>query len=127
MADPDFGSDLSGVDDIDAALSTVDGRRALAEAVARRLGTNEGGQPDDPTYGYNLTSLIGSSESTSTIQSKVRAQCVAEEGVASARVTVLRIAETIDLDIALTPVGDGQPLKLSLSASAVTVSILGIQ
>ena len=125
MADPDFGSDLAGVDDIDPALSTVTGRRALAEAVARRHGTPEGSQPGDPAYGYDLTRLIGSSESPSVIQSKSRAQCLMEQGVTAARVTVLRVAETIELSIALeTQTG---PLRLVLSADQVTVAILGIE
>lgn len=125
MADPDFGSDLAGIDDINPALSTATGRRALAEAVCRRLSSPEGSLPGDPSYGYDLTMLIGSTTPASTIQSKVRAQCVAEEGVSSALVTVNQIAEALEVALVL-GTADG-PLKLVLLATAVSVEILGIE
>lgn len=84
----DFGEDLAGVDDLDAALSFVDGTRCWAEAVLCRLGNVAGTTEDDPTDGYDLTMLIGSVVDTVEVERNIVAQAKADERTETARAQV---------------------------------------
>ena len=84
------GSDFAGVTDVDPALRVSSGRRALGEAVARRLSTPLGALPDWPSYGYDLTTLIGTSVRDEIIRQNVRAQCIAEEEIERVNISINR-------------------------------------
>jgi hypothetical protein len=122
----ELGSDISGIEDLDPALSTVDGRRALAQAVARRYITPAGTHPDDPSYGYDLTDVIGSSVPPEEIEHYALAQARLEEEVEEARcsmsVTGPLDAQAIAMTITLV---DAQgPFTFTVVASALTVKLL---
>lgn len=55
-----YGVDLSCVDDISAALDEVDAfsRRAIGEALLRRLTCPRGQLPDDPNYGLDVRGYL---------------------------------------------------------------------
>jgi hypothetical protein len=122
-----LGTDISGVDDLDPALSVVGGRRALAEAVARRLGTPAGTNQDDPSYGFDLTDAVGSSMPPDEIEQQALAQARLEEEVEEARantvVTGSLDAQVVEMTITLI---DAQgPFAFTLRVDAdLTMSLL---
>lgn len=82
-----LGTDIAGVYNLDYALGTVSGPRALAEAILRRLTTPRGGLFYDPSYGYDLGSIIGSTVPASVVEQRVLEQVLAEEEVEDATCT----------------------------------------
>lgn len=117
-----LGSDLSGVLDIDFALSTVSGRTALGQAILRRLTTPRGGLVGDPTYGYAVFETIGSTVPTSVIEQRVLEQVLAEEEVEDARVSVQRTGES--LRIVISVVDAEGPFELTLTRDQLTTEAL---
>jgi ribosomal protein S13 len=122
----ELGSDISGVRDVDAALSEVSGRTALAQAILRRL-RNETGQgmpaDRDKDYGYDLREVIGTMLTATQISQKVRAQALAEEEVENCSVSITnRTADSIEIDLRVVD-GDG-PFELTVSADLLTVELL---
>jgi phage baseplate assembly protein W len=127
-----YGSCWSCVSDLASPGTFVTGNRAIAEAIARRLQTPRGGLIDDPTYGYDLTDFVDADVSPADLarmQSNVVAECLKDERVSGASVSVLLTAAGVMIaTIKLEPVG-GQPFTLVLSVSAVAVdpvTILGV-
>ena len=127
----DLGTDLSTPDgaDLDPLGGTVSGRRAVGQAIARRLVTPRGGLLDDPSYGYDLRQLVGEAlrpGDLATVQAEVADQCRADERVDDAAVTVTQsgAAVRVEIILALEAVG---PLRLVLSVSAVTSEILALE
>jgi len=118
----DYGSDIAGVDDVDAALSFVDGARVVAEAIASRLGNVAGTTEDDPSNGYDLTLLIGSTADTAEVQRKVVAQAKADPRVtsATASVTMNSSTMTVSLQVGLS---NGSSFSMVLDVSAARVAI----
>ncbi len=57
-ANPDFGTDLSCTSDLDPNAAEVNGTLGLAQALYRRLITARGGLIDDPTYGFDVASML---------------------------------------------------------------------
>jgi phage baseplate assembly protein W len=115
----ELGSDIAGVFDVDATLSVATGRRALAQAILRRLTTPRGGLIDSPAYGYDVTALIGSAVPPSIVEQRVLEQVVAEQEVKDARCTVTFTRDTLTVDIQVEE-GDG-PFSLTLTASELTI------
>lgn len=118
----DLGSDFAGVNDLTFALSVVTGRRALAEAILRRLRTRRGSLWTDPSYGFDLRGVIGTALTNSQISQRVTAQVLAEEEVESARVNVSRIGEEIQVEIEVTD-ADG-PFDFTITANSLTVDVI---
>lgn len=117
-----IGSDISGVMSLDFALTVSTGRRALAEAILRRLTTPRGGLFYDPAYGYSVLSLIGSTVPNTVIEQRVFEQVFLEEEVEDATITVTRTATSIRIELAIED-GEG-PFDLVLSASELTVEAI---
>jgi hypothetical protein len=83
-----LGTDIGGVFDLDATLSTVSGRTALAQAILRRLSNRRGSLIGNSSYGYDLLGLIGSTEPASVVEQRTLEQVLLEEEVQDARVGV---------------------------------------
>lgn len=116
-----LGSDISGVDDLDAGLTEVEGRLALAQAILRRFRTPRGTLPEDPAYGEDLTELIGTTLTPLRIEQKVVAQVYAEEEVERASADVTSLNETISISI---EVEDAQgPFELTVTSDELQVSM----
>lgn len=116
----ELGSCIGGISTMDYALSKVTGRTALAHRILRRLTTPRGGLFYAPTYGYDLTELIGSSVPVSVVEQRVLEQVLAEEEVADARATATLLNGTLSVEIQ-TVDAEG-PFTLVLNASELTVS-----
>lgn len=113
----DLGSDIAGIRDVDAALSVVTGRPALAQAILRRLTTTRGALPEDVTYGYDVTALIGSTAPMSIVEQRCREQALGEEEVHDASVAAALDPKTGTLQIALSVVASEGPFELTISVS----------
>lgn len=119
----ELGSDIAGVFDVDTTLSVMAGRRSLATAIFRRLFTPRGGLLGSPTYGYDVTALIGSTVTPSRIEQLVTEQVLDEEEVedASAVVTFNDSRSTLRIEIQVV-VADG-PFALTVAASELSTEL----
>ncbi len=123
----DYGSDIHCIDDIDPSFSVVTGRLAVAQALARRLGTPRGGLFYDPEYGFDLRQFAnaGFNQALSfQISAGIEAECVKDERVRSASASVTYDAQTERLTTAVDGISDAGPFRLVLSVSSVTVEVL---
>ena len=87
----DYGIDVSCLTSLDPYFGLVTGPECVAQAVARRLQTPLGGLLTDPTYGFDLRALLNdglSQASKLAIQTGIEAQCLYDERVDSADVSV---------------------------------------
>jgi hypothetical protein len=119
-----LSGDFSGVTDLDRALSVVSGPRCVAEAVARRLGSDE--LEDFPGYGFNLDEAIGSALPEYAIRQRVKGQVFAEEEVLDARIvvtkTTMEAGDSLDVEVTIQTV-EG-PASLTVTAGAVGVTAI---
>jgi len=123
MPNPEtLGSDISGVDDLDYALTTVGGRLALAQAILRRLGAQRGTLLGSPTYGYSIFDTIGSTVPVSVVEQRVLEQVTDEQEVEDASVTVSFSNGSLSIVIAVVD-GEG-PFTLTVNASQLTAQAM---
>jgi hypothetical protein len=111
-------------------FTTVNTRRIVAEAVARRLITSRGGLLDDPNYGFDITGFINDDMSQldiANLKGSIKSECEKDERVNRADVTMVvppngtgAYLITIFLET-----NDG-PFSLVLSVSSVTIDILKV-
>jgi len=128
----DLGTDLSTPDgmDLDPLGGTVTGRRAVGQAIARRLVTPRGGLLDDESYGYDLRQLVGEAlrpGDLATVEAEIADQCRMDERVDDVAVAVTLAATgalRVELTIATETLG---PLRLVLAVSAVSAEILALE
>lgn len=142
---PALGSDLSCVSDVTPDMREVSGRRALAEALVRRLQTPRGTLLDDQNYGFDLVGELGDDVTpafVASLQSTIVAEVQKDERVIAARAVVQFVApsqvaaamSTVISNPMPDPVGvlvvriDGQDgtgtFRLTLSVADVTVTLL---
>lgn len=135
MASVDYGSDISIVADIDLSGRVVTGPRLVAEAVARRLMTPNGGLIGDVHYGFDLSQYInddmGPADFAAMISGAVQ-ECLKDERVLAAEVTVetttldaSRTQKSLDVSITLT-ISSGT-FDLVLAVSDVGVELLSVE
>jgi hypothetical protein len=124
----DFGSDIGGVDDVDAELSFVEGAQCWAQAILCRLGNVEGTTEDDPTNGYDLSMLIGSVVEPGDVERKIVAQAMADERTATARASVTRSGETLVVTTTATSVkGDRLTAVHSVAEARIALIEFNLQ
>lgn len=127
----DFGYDVSCVTDLDPAFRQVTGREAVAQAIARRLGTKNGALAligDDPDYGSDLRELVGEDvgpRALFELQTRAEAEALKDERVLTAQASGSLAAGVLTLVLALSD-ADG-PFRLVLAVSEVSVQILKVQ
>lgn len=119
-----LGEDISGVRSIDRALTVASGRRALAEAILRRLTTPRGGLVGSPAYGYDALDTIGASVPAGVVEQRVLEQVLAEEEVEDARCSVAFDARLGSMTILVEVTEAGGPFELTLTSDQFTVSAL---
>jgi phage baseplate assembly protein W len=123
----DYGSDISTLPDLDETFSPISGRRAVAEAIARRLSTPRGALPFHPTYGLDLRQWLNARASDATafaLTANIEAECEADERVLRASAAVVFEPATTSMRIAINlELADG-PFKLVLGVSQLDVQIL---
>ena len=120
-----YGTSLSCVSDLICPGRLVTGRRAIGEAIARRLQTPRGGLLDDPDYGYDLRGLVNGDVDTSFLSQigyfvSIEAEKDERVGSASASVTFLNGALSVRM---MVTTAEG-PFTLVLSVNDVTVEVL---
>lgn len=97
---PDFGADISTYPDLDVTFTPITGRRVVAEAVARRLITpNGGGLFYDQTFGFDTRGLLNAPITTADLA--VIAARVEQEALKDER--VLGCSATVTFDTTQTP------------------------
>jgi hypothetical protein len=117
-----LGSDFRGVRDITPTLEIVGGRQALVEAILGRLITPRGQLPEDLSYGFDLSSCIGSALPVGIIEQRVLEQVTAEEEVEGAICSASLVSD--ELTVVLRIVDGEGPFSLTLTATELTVEAL---
>jgi hypothetical protein len=119
----EHGYDLSGILDVSPELREVHGREGLIEAIARRLTTPRGTLFYDRNYGHDVRQYVNAPiPQPGLIESQVSGECLKDERVIDADVTVLNVGEELRLAVLITD-ADG-PFELTLVVSLLTVEIL---
>lgn len=95
-----YGSDLSCVLDLTPTLEDVDplSRRAVGEAILRRLVTPRGGLLDDPAYGFDLRGMLNRGVTQDALRStadQARGEALKDDRVADADVTLSYVGTTL--------------------------------
>ena len=104
-----FGQDSSCVNDVGLFdLQITDPVVLVAQRILRRLTTPRGGLAaigDDPNFGWDVRQLINAQLSPSSIsnyQQQISAECMKEECISSAPVTITNSGGTVSISISLT-------------------------
>lgn len=119
----DLGSDFSGVLDLGPSLGSVSGRRALAEAIARRWTTPHGSLFYDFDYGHDVRQYVNAPPPASgVIESQLSAEAFKDERVRDCDVSVERVGEALTIRGIITD--DSGPSGLTLNVSQLTVELL---
>lgn len=127
MATVDYGLDLACVDDLDADMTEVTGRRVLAEALARRLSTPRGGLIDDPNYGTDVRGYLNddlSKADIARIGAAVDAECRKDERVLRTTTQVGFVSGALTLSIQVVDLSG--PFRLVLGVTDVSVDVLKV-
>lgn len=124
----DYGTDVYCVQDLDPYFSLVSGAEGVAQALARRLQTPQGGLLTDPSYGYDLRALVNASLAAADLlaaQSAIEYQCLLDQRVDSVEVQITVVAEVaiVTVDPILV---DGETFTLTFELSP-TNSVLVYQ
>lgn len=120
----DLGTDFAGSDDLDPALTMQTDRRALADAIIRRLTTARGGLPDYPQYGFDVSSLIGSVVTPNAVAQRVLEQVRAEEEVEEASCDVTQSTDGTTLTITIKVVSSVGPFDLTIDVNDLEFSAI---
>lgn len=124
-----YGSDFSGVEDIDFGLTVLTGeageRRALAQAVTRRFLTPRGGLPYAPGYGLDIRSFLVDTANPRMAEGLIAAEARKNSRIhrATATIAVDPDTQAWTVDLALVPV-DAGPFRLTFLVTAETVSLI---
>jgi hypothetical protein len=118
---------VANIFDLASNSAIVSGRQCLAEAIARRLVTTRGTLIDDPDYGFDLRGYVNDdidARGLALIGAGVEAECLKDERVIAATAAVSLVAGVLVVAVSITDAKG--PVKLVLSVSQVTVSILQV-
>jgi hypothetical protein len=119
----EHGLDIGGILDISATFKVVRGRKALADAIGRRLTTPRGGLFYDLNYGHDVRQYLNAPlPQAGVIEAQVSAECLKDERVQDVTVDVVRVDESVSLS--LTIVDEQGPFRLTLSVTSVTSELL---
>lgn len=127
---PDFGTDISALDDLDPGFALVSGEAMLARAIARRLTTPRGGLFYDPDYGYDVRGLLLDSLTPAKLASAsaaIGSEVEKDPRVAAASVTFTEDTSAARLTISVEVETDAGPFDLVLSVDALSVELLSPQ
>jgi len=124
MADDNenIGSDFAAVTTVDASLSRVKGRRALAEAVARRLQTPNGAKFYDLDYGFDVRQFINAPTRRFQVERGTELEALKDPRVEDADAVVTFGAGV--LQILLTLTDEAGPFDLTLNVDELQVTTL---
>lgn len=126
---PNFGTDLSGITDLDPVLAEVSGLKMLGQALARRLITPRGTLCDDPNYGYDVRGELNDDlapADVGRIASSIDAELRKDERVADSATTATLTAAGVLTTVTVVTPSAGPSFRLVLGISTVTVSVLSV-
>lgn len=123
-----LGSDFSGVDDIDSALTYLEGEAAeqvaFAQAIARRYETPNGGLWYDGNYGLDLRTFLVDQLPPQVVEGMISAEarkdercvkCTAEITVQADGAWQIKILPTSD---------EGETYELTMAVTTETAALL---
>lgn len=120
--------DLFCIDDLDPALTLVSDQKVLVgQRIARRLGTPRGSLIYDEDYGFDIRGRVNADMTNAEVQglaANIQAECLKEEGVLSAKVSVRYSASTQILNVKVQLGSIFGEFPLTLSVSDVTLNVL---
>jgi len=119
-----LGSDFSGVNDLDFALTFLEGeeqeRLAFIQAIQRRLSTPRGALFYDESYGLDLRTFLSDNISPAVMQGIIAAEIRKDERVANSEVTVTPdpvIHGKYTVDMSVTAI-EGQEFSLTFTLTS---------
>src|SRR5690606_10078705 len=117
---------IAGVRDIDFSLSKVSGRQAHAQALLRRLTTPRGSLIAAPTYGYDVTELVGGTTPAHIVEQRVREQCLLDERTEDVVVQVTKDDATggLTIEIEVDDDNDGEFTLILSGSSQLTAQLI---
>ena len=123
-----YGSDLAGVEDLDFALTFLEGdaaeKRALVQAVTRRYLGPRGSLFYARSYGWDLRTLLADTLPAAVAESAIAAEARKDERIRTATATVTDDGDgTRNVTIDVTPVDSG-PFRLTFSLTAEGIALL---
>jgi hypothetical protein len=125
----DFGTDVSTFPDLDPAFALISDKRAVGEAIARRLMTPHGSIDYDADYGYDVRDLLNEDMGPAELlaaQSAIVDEAEKDERVLHATLDLVFVPESDTLSLPLTlELADG-PFELVLSVGQVGVTIASL-
>lgn len=122
-----LGTDFHCVEDIDFNLSTVSGRRGLAESIVRRLQVRLGDLFYDPDYGTEVIGNIGSaSDILRRLEQAVESEALKDERVERIRTTATYVRETETMNIEIRLTDENGPFDFTISVDQLSVELLRI-
>lgn len=128
-----FGKDVSCTDEMRSGRF-ASGLRLVAEACYRRLITPRGdlrGGDNEDNYGIDLTSLVGASnpkQVAAALPGRIQNELTKDERVVDVEVDIVQTVAGPSTSFVITILVETTegPFSLTLAASDVTVSLLGI-
>ncbi len=125
-----YGSDFSGVDDVDQFLTFLEGDDeivAFMQSIARRYTTQRYGLFYDPTYGLDLRLYLSDVEPVEVVQGLIGLEARKDPRVQDAKASITESgspsAREWAVTIEVTPLS-GPPFTLTLSVDSVSVTLL---
>lgn len=129
-----YGSDLSGIEDLDPFMSVLSGDEnepiALLQSLARRITTQRFALFYDSSYGTDLGSYLSDVEEASVVQGALGIECRKDPRVADAKATITATGLGADVvwTVALEIVPQqGPPFVGTLAISDVSIDVLSIE
>jgi len=127
--EPDYGSDISCVTDLDPMMSVVTGATMMAQVCVRRLTCRKGSLLSDPLYGIDIRDFLNGridSAALARIKGQVKAELERDERIDQANVTATYTSSTKMLTFQIQGTGAVGPFSLVLSVTLgeVTVQVL---
>jgi phage baseplate assembly protein W len=129
MTQPDFGTCWGTPSGQDLSMPSymATGFQVVAEAVLRRWSTTTGRLIDDPSYGINLSDLIGDDLSPTDIanmQAQAAAEAQKDERVLDAQVqmTLNNVTQLLTINATITTAAG--PFTMVVAVGAVTTQLL---
>ncbi len=129
LEDGDLGTDVALTDDFATVWGLASGKINLAMALYRRLTTDPGDLFYDAKYGFNIRNLVNTrmdGAKLAAARSSIVAQCMMDERVQSAAVSLAFSLAAKSLGITVSIEAATGRFDLVLRATSVTVDILTI-
>jgi phage baseplate assembly protein W len=120
----EHGYDIDGILSVSRDLRVVNGRKALAVAIGRRLTTPRGSLFYDLSYGHDVRQYLNApSQPRGRVEMQVTTEVLKDERVFDAEVTAFSASDE-DLEITVLLTDALGPFSLTVTADKLTVQAL---